>query len=231
MPRSFGGLIFFGAPGIFPPTANQGTGAGQYSVLVDANGVPYWGQTSGSAGLVNFYPDNSNITRPYITFPSDPGQGTVLTTSEFKNAFGTAAGGPGNPFSGVAAGSTSAQNAQQTSVFGQAPTPWGFALIDVFAVYSVQTAALTAATLGVTRNVFSENAAYTQTTPLAATAIAVTTTTSATTPHVQRLTLTQPITFESTDFSTLIVTLALTGAGTTITRVYGIGMHVAVVGA
>lgn len=229
MPRPFGGLIFFGAPGIVVPTASVGTTAGLYSILVDASGNPYWGQTSGAAVTTSFFPDNSNLARPYITFPSFPGQGTGLPNSnEFQSLFGTSAGGPSNPFSGIAAGSTTSAGSLQTTQFGTPQVPWGLALIDVFAVYSVQTAALTAATLAVQRTIFSENVAEGVTSVLAATGIALTTTTSATTPHVQKVSLAQPLTFENVDYSTLTITLSINSAATSIVRVYGVGMHVAV---
>jgi hypothetical protein len=228
MPRSFGGLYLYGAAGIVIPTANVGTTAGLYSILIDASGIPYWGQTAGGAATTSFIPDSANLTRPYFTYPSDPGQGTIPTSSEFKNMFGTAAGGPGNPFSGVAAGSTTSAGSLQSTTFGQAQVPWGIALVDVFAVYSVQTAALTGATIGVNRVIFSENVAEGVTSVLAATAIATTTTTSATTPHVQKVSLAQPLTFENVDFSSLVVTLSINAAATSVVRVYGIGMHVVV---
>ena len=228
MPRVFGGLYFFNAAGIVVPSASQGTTAGLYSLLVDANGIPYWGQTVAGAATVSFFPDDSNLARPFFTYGADPGQGTVLTTSEFHQAFGTAAGGPGNPWSGIAAGNPATAGTLQTNQFGTPQVPWGMALIDVFAIYSVQTAALTGATLGVQRVVFSENVAEAVTTVVAATAISATTTTSATTPHVQRVPIAQPITFENIDYSNLIVTLAINAAATSVVRVYGIGMHVAV---
>jgi len=232
MPRTFGGVIFYGAPGIIVPTANIGTTAGLYSLLVDANGVPYWGETSGGAATTVFIPDNSNVTRPYFTYPSDPGQystasGVIPVSNEYKNMFGTAAGTPSNPFSGTAAGSTTSAGSIPTPQFGQAPLPWGLALIDVFAVYAITTLAVTAATLGVTRVIFSENTAESVSTVLAATAIATTTTGSTTSPHVQKVSLAQPLVFETVDFSNLVVTLSINAAATSIVRVYGIGMHVA----
>ena len=75
---------------------------------------------------------------------------------------------------------------------------------------------------------FSENAAYTQTSVVTSSALATTTTTSATTPHVQRLSLSQPLEYENVDFSTLSVMLAITSAATSIVRVYGLGMHVVI---
>lgn len=228
MPRTFGGLYFFDAAGIVIPTANVGTTAGLYSLLIDASGIPYWGQTVAGAATVSFIPDDSNLTRPYFTYPADPGQGTVLTSNEYKSVFGTGAGGPSNPFSGTAAGNPAVAGALAGSTFGTPNLPWGMALVDVFAVYSVQTAALTAATLGVNRVTFSENVAESVVSVLAATGIALTTTTSATTPHVQKVSIAQPLVYETIDYSNLIVTLSINAAATSIVRVYGIGMHVAV---
>lgn len=225
MARTFGGLIFYNALGVIAPTASVGAGAGQYGLTRNAAGDWSWNNVAGAATVV-FSPDNSNLTRPYITFPAFAGQGTVATSNEFQEAFGTGAGGPGNPFSGIAAGSTAAAGAVGTTQFGTPAVPWGMSVIDIFAVYSVQTANLTAGTLQLNRNIFVENTATTNTTVLAATAVALTTTTSATTPHVQRLALAQPLVYETADFSSLIMEFSVSAAGTSAVRVYGLGMHV-----
>jgi hypothetical protein len=227
MARTFGGVIFSNALGLLAPAANLGAGAGQYQLVRNAIGDWSYNNTAGAATVV-FAPDNANLARPYITFPAYPGQGTVLTSNEFQEIFGTAAGGPGNPISGIAAGSTTAAGVVGGGVFGTPNVPWGFSVIDIFAVYSVQTAALTAATLSVNRNIFVENTATTNTAVLAPTGVALTTTTSATTPHVQRVALAQPLVYETADFSTLIIEFSINAAATSAVRLYGIGIHVAV---
>ena len=59
-------------------------------------------------------------------------------------------------------------------------------------------------------------------------ALAVTTTTSATTPHVQKFTLPQPLVYETADFSDLVLEVSIVAAATSAVRLYGMGMHVAV---
>jgi hypothetical protein len=217
MARTFGALLFYGAPNLNLPTASQGAGAGQYTWVRNALGDVSLNNTAGVA-TVQFWANIADFKRPYITFPAFPGQGTVLTSNENQELFGTAAGGPSNPFSG---GATSTQ-------FGTPPLPWGVAILDVFAVYSVVTAALTTATIGLNRASYVENTAFTNTPVLAATAIATTTTTGAGTPHVQKVSLAQPLVYESNDFSDLNVELLITTAGTSAVRVYGMGVHCAV---
>lgn len=219
MARTFGGLVFFGPTdiGIGPAFAQVGTGAGQLSLTRNALGD--WSLNNGAgATTFNVIADLSIIKRPYFTFPAFPGQGTVLTSSEFQELFGTAAGGPGNPFSGGATGSQ----------FETPATPWGISIVDVFAVYSVQTANLVAATIGLNRATYTENTAFTNNAVLAATGIALTQTTSATTPHVQKVSLAQPLVYEANDSSDLAIEATFQVAGTTALRVYGIGAHVAV---
>jgi len=121
--------------------------------------------------------------------------------------------------SGIAAGNPALAGSQ----FGTPNIPWGFAIVDVFAVYSVQTAALTAATLAINRNIYVENTATVNTAILAPTTVALTTTTSATTPHVQKVTLPQPLVYESADFSDLIVEFSMTTAGTSAVRISAAG--------
>jgi hypothetical protein len=125
---------------------------------------------------------------------------------------------------GVAAGSLAVGVTQ----FGTPSIPWGIAIVDIFAVYSVQTAALTAATIALNRNIFQENTVTVNTAVVAPQALALTTTTSATTPHVQKFTLPQPLVYETADFSTLLIEFAMTTAATSAVRVYGVGMHCAV---
>jgi hypothetical protein len=223
MARTFGGFIFYDAASIVIPAASNGVAAGQYSLVRNAIGDWSYNNAAG-VGTVVFQPDDSNMARPYFTFPAYPGQGTVPLSNEFQEVFGTAAGGPGNPMSGLASGS----QAVGGGVFGTPNLPWGIAVIDLVAVYSVQTAALTTATLTLNRNIFAENVATTNTAVVAAQNVALTTTTSATTPHVQKFTLPQPLVYETADMSTLIMELLITTAATSAVRVYGIGIHYAV---
>jgi hypothetical protein len=228
MARTFGGLIFYGAENLNFPSANNGGGAGQYNWVQNADGTLTLNNTAG-VSTVTFQMGIAEVKRPYFIFPTQPGQGTILVTNEFNEAFGTTpatpgAAGPGNPFSGIASGS----NANQTTQFGSPQMPFGLALVDVFAVYSVQTAGLTTATLAVNRLRYAENTAVTIDAVLAATGVALTTTTSASTPHVQKVSLAQPLIFEQADFSNLAVSFLITTAATSAVRVYGIGAHVAV---
>lgn len=223
MARTFGGFIFYDAASVVVPQANNGVAAGNYALVRNAIGDWSWNNAAGVSTVV-FQPDDSNMARPYFSFPAYPGQGTVPLSNEFQELFGTAAGGPGNPMSGVAPNS----QAVGGGVFGTPNIPWGIAVIDLVAVYSVQTAALTAATLSLNRNIFSENVATTNTAVVAPQTIALTTTTSATTPHVQKFTLPQPLVYETADLSTLICELSITTAATSAVRVYGIGIHYAV---
>jgi hypothetical protein len=220
MARTFGGLLFYSAPNLNLPFGQNGIGAGAYALVRNGVGDVSLNNAAG-VSTVQIFMDCADLKRPYITFADQPGQGTVVSSNEFQEAFGTAAGGPGNPMNG---GATPVKGSQ----FGTPFIPWGLALVDVFAVYSVQTAALTAATLGVTRAIYTENVAFTNNTVLAPTAVALTTTTSATTPHVQKITLPQPLLFEADDFSNLSLEFTITTAGTSAVRVYGMGMHVAV---
>lgn len=231
MARTFGAQFFYGAANLNLPTANNGTGAGQYAWVYDANGVMTLNNAAGAA-TVKFTLGLADIKRTYISMIAQPGQGTVLTANEFQEAFGTTpasagAAGPGNPFSGVAAGSPAAVNPNASSQFGTPTQPWGIAILDVFAVYGVTTAALTAASLSCQRNRFAENLAYTQDVLLAATGIATTTTTALTTPHVQRVALAQPIQFEAADYSDVAIVLSIQAAATSLVSIYGIGCHVA----
>lgn len=232
MARTFGAQIFYSAANLGLPLANQAASAGNYAWTFDANGVLVLTNTAGAA-TVKFVLSLAEAKRPYITFPAFPGQGTVLTTNEFQEAYGSTpasagAPGPGNAFSGVAAGNPAVVNPNMTTQFGTPNVPVGIALIDVFAVYAVTTAALTGATIQVNRARFGENLAYTLDTPLAATAIATTTTTSITTPHVQKVSLAQPLIFETADFSDTFVTLSINAAATSLVSIYGIGIHAAV---
>ncbi len=217
MARTFGGLLFYGAANLNLPTSANGVSAGQYAWVRNGLGDISLNNTAG-VSTVQFWANLADYKRPYFTFPAFPGQGTIPSSNEFQEAFGTAAGGPANPFSG---GATASQ-------FGTPPLPWGLAVIDVFAVYSVQTAALTTATIGLNRATYTENAAFTNTAVLAATAIATTTTTGAGTPHVQKVSLAQPLQYEINDVSDLNIELVITTAATSVVRIYGVGAHCAV---
>lgn len=233
MPRTFGGLIFYGSENLGLPLANQAATAGNYAWTFDANGVLVLTNTAG-ASTVKFVLGLADVKRAYFQLPAYPGQGTVLVTNEFQEAFGTTpasagAPGPGNPFSGIPAGSTATVQPNQTVQFGTAQAPWGIAIVDVVAVYAVTTAALTAATIQLNRARYGENLAYGFDTPLAATGIATTTTTSITTPHVQKVSLSQPLIFEQADNSNVFATLSINAAATSLVAIYGIGVHVAAV--
>jgi len=223
MSRTFGGILFYGAGNVNLPLTQQGTGANQAAWTRNATGD--WSlnnpNTTGTSAL-NFIAQLADVKRPYFTFPFAPGQGTVLTTNEFQEAFGTTPAspggtGPGNPFSG---GSLAFE--------GTPAFPWGLAVLDIFAVYSVSTLALTSATLALNRASYTENVAFTNTAIVVPTALATGTSGSASSPHVQKVTLAQPLTFESADFSDLTIELVLTPQATSAIRVYGLGAHVAV---
>lgn len=218
MSRTFGGILFYGACNINLPFSQQGSGANQAAWTRNATGD--WSlnnaNTTGAVAL-NFFVQLADVKRPFFTFPFAPGQGTVLASSEFQNTFGTAAGGPSNPYSG-----------SLTSFGGTPAFPYGIAIIDVFAIYSVTTLALSAATLAVNRAAYVENTAFTNTAILAPTGVATGVSASATSPHVQKVALAQPLTFESIDNSDLTIELVLTPQATTAYRVYGIGAHLAV---
>lgn len=218
MARTFGAMLFFGAPHLALPFAQTGAGAGQYALVRNALGDVSLNNSAG-VSTVQIEAPLEDFKRPYITFPAFPGQGTVVLGNEFQEAFGTTpatagATGPGNPFSGPS--------------FGGTPSfPWGVAIVDVFAVYSVQTATLTTATLGVNRATYTENVAFTNTAVLAATAISTALTTGAGTPHVQKVSLAQPLVFESNDISDISIEMVITTQGTSAVRVYGLGFHCA----
>jgi len=219
MARTFGGILFYGAANINFQLSEQGVGAGQFAWVRNGLGDnSINGPGTAAAGTLHAWLGLADLKRPgnpFISFPAYPGQGTVPLSNEFQEVFGTAAGGPGNPlgpgFSGTPA------------------VPWGLAVIDVFAVYAVVTTALTTATLAINRATYVENTAFTNTAVLAPTAVALTVTASATSPHVQKVTLPQPLVYESTDNSDVTVEfLATTGATANSLKLYGIGMHVAV---
>lgn len=217
MSRKAGGLLIYSAANLNLPTAlTGGATAGNYLLVRNALGDVSLNNNAGAA-TVQFWADLADYKRPFFNFPAAGSeQGTFPTSNELQEVFGTAAGGPGNAFSG---GATAAQ-------FQLAPLPWGMMIVNIFAVYSVQTAALTAATLGLNRATFTENAAFTNTAVVAATGVALTTTTGAGTPHVQTVALAQPLVWEINDVSNLSVEFIVTAAATSAIRVYALGCHV-----
>lgn len=215
MARKIGTMLFYGAVNVNYPFAQTGVGVGQFALTRTGLGnISINGPGTAAAGTLNAWLGLADIKRPFISFPYYPGAGPnfVPVSNELQEVFGTAAGGPGNPlgpgFSGTPA------------------IPWGVAIIDFFAVYAVVTTALTSATLGLTRATYTENVAFTNTTVLAAAAIATTVTASATAPHVQTVALPQPLAFETANFSDLTVEFsATTGATINSLLLFGIGLH------
>lgn len=203
MARTFSGLLFYDASQInFTGTATYTRQAkGDVSV------------NQGASLTVQYQMGTADVKRPFVTF-TQPGI-TSNTMNELKEAFGNAAGGPGDPFG---------------PGFGPTVTkPWGLAVIDIFAVYSVAGAALQAgSTLGVTRQAYSNNAAFTITDVIAPTAVTLPTSTSISTPYVFKLSAAQPLVYESVDNTDLSVELILVTTVAGSARVYGLGMHVAV---
>lgn len=212
MARAFGAILFYGAANITIPGAQTGVAAGTANWVRNAAADFSINNTAGAATF-NLFVQLADVKRPFITGPFQPGQGTILTGSEFQNAFGNAAGGPSNPFSGG-------------SSFSQTPAfPWGISIVDAFAVYSLAVANATTISLTLTRQVYAEGVATAAAQLLTSATLAVTTTASPTTCHVQKVAQAQPITFESTDFSDLILELQLVVPATTTFRVYGMGFH------
>lgn len=219
MARTFGGLITYGAPGV--SALSGGVAVTTQSILTrNAAGDISWNQIASQT--VIYATTIADLKRPYFTFPAFPGQGTVLVTNEFQEAYGASgvagAPGPGNPFSGGT-----------NLSFSETPgTPWGLSVIDVFAIYSVGTNPLTTATVTLTRQRYAEGVATAQDILLNASAIATAATASATTTHVSKATLAQPLTFEANDNSDLVVEVSLqTPAGGTA-RLYALGIHCAI---
>lgn len=199
------------------PSAQQGTaGANVYPWTRNGLGdVSLNGPATAGAATAFFWLELGELKRRIET------AALALKNLPFQQKFGAAALTPGwtagapslPPFTGQT------QLTPPTS-----DTPKGIQITDVFAIYSVQTAALTAATLGISRTVYAENVAIAITAYLAATNIALTTTTAANTPHVQVVAVTTPV-FETSDLSDIIIELSLTTAATSVVRVYGMGLH------
>lgn len=205
MARTFSGLLFYNASqiNITGTTVYTRNAAGDYSY------------NQAASQTVQYQMGIADLKRPFTTFPAFPGQGTVPLANELQEVFGTAAGGPGDPmgpgFSGTPA------------------KPWGVSIIDAFAVYSVGTNPLSAGSvLGLYRQKYAEGVANGQDVLINAVAITLTATASATTCHVFKSTLAQPLSFESLDNSDIVLeTILITPAGGTA-RMYGLGLHVAV---
>src|SRR6266404_7165414 len=95
MARTFSGLIFYGASQL------------NFTAVAPATDTIYTRNAKGDVSYnqiasktCQYQMGLADLKRPYFTFPYSPGQGTVPTSNEFQHAFGTAAGGPSNPFSG-----------------------------------------------------------------------------------------------------------------------------------
>lgn len=202
-----GGFLFYGpgqlatsaAAGVFPWTRNA------------AGDVSLNGPTPASAGTYYIWLSITNMKRLIET------PGNLPFQEQFGTAAATAgwpAGAPGvPPFSGMT---------QLTPALSD--TPKGIQITDVYAVYSVQTAALTTATLALYRSTYQENVALGVTTVLAPATISVTATSAANASHVQIVPVTAPA-FEITDESNIFLELALTTAATSAVRIYGMGAH------
>jgi hypothetical protein len=208
MARSFGGFLFY--------NASQINFAGTPTYTRNALGDVSLNQ--GASLTVQYHMGVADLKRPFFTFPGIPGQGVTPTTNEFQEAFGTAAGGPSNPFSGGLS--------PTASQFGTPATPWGISVVDIVAYYAVGGAVLTTATLGLSRVTYAENTAITVTALIAATATATSITGAANACHVAKVAATAPLVFEATDNTDLLVELTLTTAAGGSARVYGLGMHV-----
>lgn len=211
MARTFAALAFYDAAAV---TTFQT--AGTVALTHNAAGDVSINVSASSTATINLGVDL--YKRPTgLTFPAMPGQGTVLVSNEFQEAFGTAAGGPSNPYSG---GSTATQ-------FSTPAVPWGLAVVDLTCIYSVGTNPLTAATIALYRQRYVENVATVQDVILAPTAMSLVATGSATTCHAQKVSLAQPITFEAVDNSDLIAELIIQVPAGGTARIYGIGLHIA----
>lgn len=211
MARTFGGLLFYNASqGNFIQAAGTvaytRNAAGDVSINLSASST-----VQAQFGL-------ADLKRPFFNFPYPGLGGTFPTSNEFQEVFGTAAGGPGNPFSGGSTG----------NIFETPAIPWGLSVVDVFAVYSVVTNPLSTATIGLYRQRYAEGVANAQDVLVNAAAMTLTATAGATTCHVFKSTLAQPLVFESTDNSDLVIEVILTTPAGGTSRLYGVGIHVAV---
>jgi hypothetical protein len=210
MARTFGGFLFYD-PSMISFIQAAGT------VALTRNAQADLSINISASSSAQIFVGLDAIKRPYFTFPAFPGQGTVPNSNEFQTPFGTAAGGPSNPFSGGT-----------VSFSGTPATPWGLSVIDIVVYYSVVTNPLSVATVTLARNTFAEGVANAQTIIQNATAIATTTTANATTLHASKVTLAQPLTFEGVDNSDILAEIILTVPAGGSSRVYGVGFHVAV---
>jgi len=204
MARTFGGILFYDASQI------NFTGTGTYT----RNGLGDVSVNQAASLTVQYQMGCADVKRPFISFAAPPAFGTVPNSNEFQEAFGTASGGPGNPMG---------------PGFGQtAGLPWGLSVVDIFAVYSVAGGALTSATLGLSRNAYTNNVVFTTTALIAATATSTAANAAANAPYVAKVAAATPLVFETSDNSDLLLELILVTPAAVTARVYGLGMHVAV---
>jgi len=206
--KAFGAILFYDASQI------NFTGTATYT----RNGLGDVSVNQAASLTVQYQMGVADAKRPLFTFAGIPGQGVGPTINEFQEVFGTAAGGPSNPFSG-GAGPAGQQ-------FGTAFIPWGLAVVDIFACYAVGTLALTSATLGLSRVQYTENVAIAPVALIAATGTALTVTAAANACHVAKVAATTPLVFEPLDTTDLLVELTLVTPATSTARVYGLGAHV-----
>lgn len=204
MARTFSGILFYNASQI------NFAGTGVYT----RNGLGDVSVNQAASLTVQYHMGCADVKRPFLGFMAPVGSGTVPTSNELQEVFGTAAGGPGNPLG--------------PGFQGTPAIPWGLAVIDIFALYSVTGGALTSATLGLSRNTYTNNVAFTTTALIAATATPTAASAAANAPYVAKVAATTPLVFESTDMTDLLLELILVTPVAVTARVYGLGMHVAV---
>jgi len=211
MSRIVGGLLFYNASQL-----NFIQAAGTVAYTRNAIGDVSLNLSASSTAQVQM--GLADLKRPFFNFAYPATSAVQPTTNELQEVFGTASGGPSNPYSG----------SQSGNQFLQPAIPWGIAIVDVFALYSVQSNILsTAPTLGVSRVAYVENTAITITALIAATNTATAITAAANACHVATVAATTPLVFETVNFSDILPELIIaTQAGTTA-RVYGMGLHVA----
>lgn len=144
---------------------------------------------------------------------------TQASDLPFQNQFGTSAGTTSYP--GPAAGIPPFTGATQLTPPTAQPGK-GVQITDVYVVYQVGVAALTAGTLSLNRTVYANNVANAITNiPISATALTLTTQAN---PFVAVRAVTTP-TFETTDTSDLTLEFGFTMQNTGTVRVYGLGFH------
>ena len=207
-----GSFVFYGPGQIVSPAA-----ATVFPWTRNAAGdVSLNGPTPPAAGANYFWLSMANMKRQIET------AALARRNMPFQQRFGNAASGPGWP-----AGAPGLPPFADTTQFTPptADTPKGIHIIDIYAVYSVQTAALTAATLAMYRTVYADSTALAVTTVVAPATIATTISSAANAPFVGKVAVAAPAGFETTDLSNVLIELTLTTAATTVLRVYGMGCH------